>query len=137
MSRTLQFRKLTRTIRIALFCEENKISTCEGLEQAAKLESDEYRISRRRFIAATGKLALAAALGSAALPIDRVFAAPPATSASVGIVGAGLAGLACCYELKKNGINATLYEATNRVGGRCASLAGFFPDQVAELGGEF
>ena len=137
MSRSTTFRKLTRTIRIALYCEENKISTCEGLEQVAKLESDEYRISRRRFIAATGKLALVAALGSAALPIDRAFAAPPGTSASIGIVGAGLAGLACCYELKKNGINASLYEATNRVGGRCVSLAGFFPGQVAEPGGEF
>ncbi|WP_269320926.1 NAD(P)-binding protein [Bacillus sp. UNC438CL73TsuS30] len=35
------------------------------------------------------------------------------------IVGAGLAGLTCAYRLKQAGIPSTIYEATNRVGGRC------------------
>jgi monoamine oxidase len=58
-------------------------------------------------------------------------------------VGAGLAGLACAYELKKVGLLATLYEASARVGGRCFSMGGSFPGpvnfpgQVVERGGEF
>jgi monoamine oxidase len=65
-----------------------------------------------------------------------VFAAAQGASPSVGIVGAGLAGLACADALASRGIAATVYEAANRVGGRCYSLRGFFPGQVAELGGE-
>ncbi|WP_235526231.1 flavin monoamine oxidase family protein [Nostoc piscinale] len=38
---------------------------------------------------------------------------------------------------KKKGIFATVYEASQRIGGRCYSLEGFFPGQVAERGGEF
>jgi monoamine oxidase len=59
-----------------------------------------------------------------------------ASSLDVGIVGAGLAGLSCGHELKKSGVNATLYEASSRPGGRCYSLRGVFPGQVAERGGE-
>lgn len=53
------------------------------------------------------------------------------------IVGAGLAGLTCAYRLKQAGITATIYEATNRVGGRCWTRRGFFKeDQMVECGGE-
>jgi monoamine oxidase len=55
----------------------------------------------------------------------------------VGIVGAGLAGLACADELTRAGVVPTVYDASTRVGGRCHSLRGFFPGQVAERGGEF
>ena len=34
-------------------------------------------------------------------------------------------------------MRAALYDAANRTGGRCFSLRGFFPGQVAERGGEF
>ena len=65
------------------------------------------------------------------------------SSMNVGIVGAGLAGLSCAYQLKKGGLRATLYEASSRVGGRCFSMGGQFsgpvnfPGQVVEPGGEF
>src|SRR5262245_10438136 len=61
----------------------------------------------------------------------------PALSVDVGIVGAGLAGLACADRLAAGGISATVYDANTRTGGRCWSLRGFFPGQVAERGGEF
>jgi hypothetical protein len=38
MSRSSSFRKITRAIRIARFCEENSISTSEGLQRAAVFE---------------------------------------------------------------------------------------------------
>jgi monoamine oxidase len=44
--------------------------------------------------------------------------------------------LQCAYELGQAGVAATLYEASSRVGGRQHTLRGFFPGQVAELGGE-
>ena len=70
-------------------------------------------------------------------PPQRVFASPSSSSVDVGIVGAGLAGLACADALAENGVDATVYEAGDRLGGRCLSLRDFFPGQVAERGGEF
>lgn len=53
------------------------------------------------------------------------------------IVGAGLAGLTAAYRLKQDGINTTIYEATDRVGGRCWTRRGYFKEgQIVERGGE-
>ena len=52
-------------------------------------------------------------------------------------MGAGLAGLTSAYRLKQDGIISTIYEATNRVGGRCWTRRGYFKeDQIIERGGE-
>jgi monoamine oxidase len=64
------------------------------------------------------------------------FAGAASSGLDIGIVGAGLAGLSCAYELKKAGVRAAVYEASERPGGRCFSLNGFYPGQVAERGGE-
>ena len=40
------------------------------------------------------------------------------TRTQVGIVGAGIAGLACAYDLKAAGYTATIHETNDRVGGR-------------------
>lgn len=141
MSHSPLFRNLTRAMRIALYCEKYNISTSQGLEQLAALESRvaHWRASRRKFLALTAVSAFGAVTG-----LGHTHAALPLRSdVKVGIVGAGLAGLTCGYEFKKNGISATLYEASNRVGGRCFSLGGSFPgsvnfpNQVVERGGEF
>jgi monoamine oxidase len=140
MSRSPSFRNLARAIRIARYCEENKISTSEGLQRAAALEAcaAARRASRRGFLANIGKLAVVGGIGSIAWPLRHALAAPPpGPNVRAAIVGAGLAGLTCGDELNSNGIHATLYDASNRVGGRCFSLEGFFPGQVAERGGEF
>jgi monoamine oxidase len=140
MSRSLSFRNLARAIGIACHCEENNISTSEGLERAAEIETrtDARRASRREFLANTGKLAAVGAVGWGASPL-RLGMAYPLTGPAVrvAIVGTGLAGLACGDELNRNGIKADLYDANIRAGGRCFSLDGFFPGQVAERGGEF
>ncbi len=142
MSHSPLFKNLARVMGIAQFCEKNNISTSQGLEQLAAMESRvaRWRVSRREFLA----LSAASTLGVVVNNWDNAIAAPPVKSeVKVGIVGAGLAGLACANELKKNGIMATLYDANNRVGGRCFSLggsfggAGSFPNQVVEKGGEF
>jgi protoporphyrinogen oxidase len=42
----------------------------------------------------------------------------------VAIIGGGLAGLSCAYGLQRRGVNATVFEATARTGGR--DLAAFY-----------
>ena len=48
------------------------------------------------------------------------------SSLSIGIVGGGFAGLACSDELRKHGIQAPIFEAIDRIGGRCWSMGGEF-----------
>jgi monoamine oxidase len=88
--------------------------------------------SRRHFLQRAGA-AVAGATLSASWP--GTLAARPNTS--VGIVGAGLAGLSCADALARKGFRPVVYEAAGRVGGRCfsGSLPGF-AGQVMERGGE-
>ncbi|GAA0417663.1 flavin monoamine oxidase [Acrocarpospora corrugata] len=54
-------------------------------------------------------------------------------AAKVIVLGAGVAGLACAYELGKAGYDCTILEAADRIGGRNLTLRG--GDQVTELSG--
>ena len=66
-------------------------------------------------------------------PTRRGVAAP-----EVAVVGAGLAGLTCAYELARHGVACTVYEANpDRLGGRCWTSRGWAHGQTAEHGGEF
>jgi len=68
-------------------------------------------------------------------PLEKVKSQP--LNPRIVIVGAGLSGLTCAYRLKQVGITATIYEASERVGGRCWSRRGYFKDeQIVERGGE-
>ncbi|TVY09199.1 flavin monoamine oxidase family protein [Paenibacillus cremeus] len=95
-------------------------------------------IKRRDFL----KQATAAglALSFPALFAQSAFGAPSKPSAGaprIAIVGAGLAGLTAAYTLMKAGYIAKVYEASDRVGGRCWTRRGDFADgQLAEHGGE-
>lgn len=54
------------------------------------------------------------------------------------IVGAGAAGLAAAFELKKRGVGYRVIEASSRYGGRAWTLNQFNPEgQFVELGAEF
>src|SRR6476660_8773255 len=53
----------------------------------------------------------------------------------IAVVGAGLAGLTCAYRLKQAGLYADVYEASERIGGRCWSIRDFAP-LIGEHGGE-
>lgn len=54
------------------------------------------------------------------------------------IIGAGMAGLNCAYQLKKAGYTAAVYEGAKRTGGRIFSASNLLaPDLYTELGGEF
>ena len=140
MARSAAFQRLARTIRLARFCDQQGLPTSEGLERAAAVERG---ASRRAFLAGAAKVGALGSIGALAGPLGRARAAPRPPSGDVAIVGAGLAGLACADELKRRGVRATIYEASDRSGGRCFSLGGAFPGpvdfpgQVVERGGEF
>ena len=140
MGRSKVFDDLTRMVRIADYCERRGISTKEGCERAERSERRraELRGSRREFLKSMAGLAAIGAVTNLAGSLDEVFGAQAADSdVKIGIVGAGLAGLVCADELRKNGIRATIFDASTRTGGRCWSLRDYFPGQVAERGGEF
>jgi monoamine oxidase len=88
-------------------------------------------LRRREVLAGGAGLAAAAMLSG---PISRALAA---SAPRVVVVGGGLAGLTCAYRLKQAGVNAQLYEASDRIGGRCWTQRGDFAEgQIAEHGGE-
>ena len=119
----------------ALFNNAFKANT-QQLPMDAVLEQRAERLaSRREFLGQSAKVGAVAA--SAALMSQGSLIARAAVTPRVVVVGAGLAGLTCAYRLKQFGVNATVYEAAQRLGGRCLSRRGFFNDgQVSERGGE-
>src|ERR1700742_270949 len=84
-----------------------------------------------------GTAALAAAAWTAG-SLSRASAERRTSGPEIAVVGAGLAGLACAYELAKHGLTCTVYEANpDRLGGRCWTSRGWAHGQTAEHGGEF
>ena len=56
----------------------------------------------------------------------------------IAIIGAGIAGLHCAYQLQKKGIIAQVYEADNRIGGRIYTKYKVFGENTyTEFGAEF
>ncbi|MFM9052571.1 MAG: flavin monoamine oxidase family protein [Bacteroidota bacterium] len=103
--------------------------------------------SRRKFIGDVSKAALFS--GLAALlpgctkddfittlgePVERNNRPQP----RIAIIGGGLSGLNCAYQLMKRGITSTVYEGSDRTGGRILTKRDFIaPGTYTELGGEF
>ncbi len=140
MGRSTLFADLARIVRIARYCDEGNISTVEVLERlrTQHLGAASRRVGRREWLVSMGRAAAVGAVASIAAPVCHAAALPRIRqNLNVGIVGAGLAGLTCADQLNGAGIHAALYDADVRTGGRCFSLRGFFPGQVAERGGEF
>jgi monoamine oxidase len=140
VSRTPLFNDVARALRIARFCNENRLSTADGLERVRETQITKMsaRQSRREWLNSIARAGAAGVAASVLSPTQRLFASGQRNpSIDVGIVGAGLAGLACADTLADSGVHAAVYEADTRVGGRCWSLRNRFPGQVAERGGEF
>lgn len=118
--------------------------TEELLRQIDRVRS-EY--SRRKFIGDVSKAALFTGLAALlpgcakedaiALPeeIRRRASGPQPT---IAIIGGGIAGLNCAYQLMKRGITATVYEGSTRTGGRVLTKQNFLANGTyTECGGEF
>lgn len=128
MSRSPAFRFLARCAALAEHCERSGEPVAEAVERRrdAALRS----LPRRQLLQG-------AASGAALLAVGALPSPGRAQSlADVAVVGAGLAGLQAASVLAGKRIDAQVYEAGERVGGRVASLRGLFPGQVAERGAE-
>jgi monoamine oxidase len=87
--------------------------------------------TRRQLLAGGAGVVAGLALGA------RVPAANAATAPRIVVIGAGLAGLSCAYQLQQAGYSAQVYEASDRLGGRCwTDRTSFLGGQIAEHGGE-
>jgi monoamine oxidase len=93
------------------------------------------QLSRRDFLRGAGAVTAAGVAVAAGL---RPTPARAATTPSVVIVGAGLAGVRAAHWLYRiKGITSTIYEGNTRAGGRCWSLRDYFDDgAVVEHGGQ-
>lgn len=87
-------------------------------------------MKRRDFIKTTGVVAA----GSIILPRFSFANMKPKNAI---IIGAGISGLAAAYKLKQNGINVTLIEARNRIGGRIFTHNFNEENLTCELGAEW
>jgi monoamine oxidase len=104
----------------------------------------ELSCTRRRFLH-TSATATAAALvaGCARTETPPSQTATPSGPAGpqtprIAIVGAGIAGLNAAYKLKQSGLTATVFEGSNRTGGRMFTARDLLADGLTtELGGEF
>src|SRR6266566_102115 len=70
----------------------------------------------------------------AAYLTDLVHLEPP--SKSMGVIGAGLAGLSAAYELRKRGYAVTILEASNIPGGRTRTIPHFVKNHKMDGGAE-
>ncbi len=142
MSRSDMMARLLRIARLAERCERTGESAHEAIGQNQPADEGRRNFAKGVVAATTAGAAWTLAPGAWAAAagtggMDRKRIGPTRRSGKVAVVGAGLAGLSCAYELARLGIAARVYEAADRVGGRCASLRDFFPGQVVERGGEF
>lgn len=126
MPRTPLFSRLRRCLRKAVAANHADLrDTAEFLGT-----QHDAALSRRQL--------LGAAAGLAATPVWAAPTKPQRSGPRIVIVGAGMAGLNCAHYLQKRGLKSTLYEATNRPGGRMFTAYDIMaPGLTTELGGEF
>lgn len=115
-----------------------------ALSQAVREEAERQgiQITRREGLKAAGSVALAAAYLNACTSLPKGDGSELAGDkkkgdGSIAIIGGGAAGLSALYYLKKAGIQAHCYEATNRLGGRIFTQYNFNDEKMfCERGGE-
>jgi len=95
---------------------------------------NDYQESRRKFLK---QMALTAG-GLAITPSVLSLASCNKNEEHIAIIGAGIAGLNAAYQLQKQGIKATVYEASDRIGGRMYTIHDEFGKGLTtDIGGEF
>jgi monoamine oxidase len=131
-SKSPLFGTFRKALRLALAA--NKTEYCaEEIIQRVEIAT----LSRRKFLENTGKTVLIGSLTGLSTKISgRSFSGE--TPPRIVIVGAGMAGLNALHTFKKAGLDATVYEASGRTGGRILTVKGAMGEGTfTEFGGEF
>ncbi len=103
-----------------------------GSDPARVRRQSRQALNSRRRLLLQGGAFLAVASGT-----DAWAATPRRGMPKVAVIGGGLAGLTAAYELSRAGIEADVFEASTRLGGRCYSDRDTFANgQIIERGGE-
>lgn len=132
-SKTPLFGTIRKAFQMAIAAQRRQ-SSAEEIVQI----SEANRQSRRHFLEQMGKSALVGGLVSKQLLPSGAQFFNRALSPRIAIVGGGIAGLTALHTLKKKGLDATIYESSNRTGGRMFSVTDAMgPNTWTEFGGEF
>lgn len=131
-------RLLKKALALARFTQQHpQHSITEALQMAQ--EQRQAAWTRRQFMTQTAQASASLVIGGTLLGSTLGCKKEQLnTNAQVVIVGAGMAGLRAANELKKAGLNAQIYEAATRHGGRMYTAHNIMASGLStELGGEF
>ncbi len=134
-----RLRDVRRLLKRAVATERHRSGQARPRLATSPVRAPSTTLSRRTFLAATGLgAAFMAGCGHTEGPAwMSAVGSPP----RVVILGAGLAGLVACDALASRGIEARVFEARHRVGGRVQSARGYGSHdgeaRALELGAEF
>lgn len=112
-------------------------SPLTNILRRAVREAEKPDDARRSFLRMAALAAAATALPPFLVRCTRPEDVAVEAGFKVAVIGAGIAGLNAAYHLKRNGVNAQVYEASHRTGGRILSANNLLvKGAVTELGGE-
>lgn len=98
-------------------------------DESRKKLQDGNGLTRREFVTGLGAVGV--------MPLLPKWGEASANSPRIAIVGGGIAGLSCALALQDRGVQATIYEASHRVGGRMFSETDYWNQgQISEWCGE-
>ncbi len=117
-------------MRMAFMAEQNQLPTNEYIDWV-----EFQQLNRRKFLENSGKLVASAVVLN---PVQKLLSASNKSKPKIVIIGAGIAGLNALHSFKKKGYDATIYESSNRIGGRMFTVQNAMGDGTwTEFGGEF
>lgn len=134
MARSAAFHRLQQLFALARFARAHDLRDPASIRAAAARAVATSGPTRRHVLGG-----LAGALAAATLPGGSGCNGDegPPSEARIAIVGGGIAGIVCAHRLAEAGVEITVYEASDRVGGRMYTGRDLYPEgQVCELGGE-
>ncbi|MBE9066768.1 FAD-dependent oxidoreductase [Leptolyngbya cf. ectocarpi LEGE 11479] len=136
MARTPLFGLFSRALRFATLANRRGVPIDE-LYELQNL-TKKRRLGRRKFLKTAAAFGGGTMLATGSQGFQNAVLAQEASTPKIAIVGAGLAGLNAAYQLKKAGYRATIYEASNRVGGRMYTVYDAIGEKTwVNLGAEY